>query len=82
MKVRSDNMEDKRKRMAELEQSKKIDQQQMEDNMRVAIEKERAREQETLDRGKRIQAVMDRMGDVVRDNGEELRKKQEKEYVK
>ena len=82
MKVRTDNLEDKRKRMAELEQSKKAEVQQMEDNLRVALEKEKAREQETLDRGKRIQAVMDRMGDVVRDNGEELRKKQEKEYVK
>ena len=82
MKVRADNMEDKRKRMAELEQTKKADILQMEDNMRVALEKEKAREQETIQRGKKIQAVMDRMGDVVRDNGEELRKKQEKEYVK
>ena len=82
MKVRADNMEDKRKRMAELEQTKKADILQMEDNMRVALEKEKAREQETIARGKKIQAVMDRMGDVVRDNGEELRKKQEKEYVK
>lgn len=33
------------------------------------------------DRGKRIQAVMDSMGEVIRDNDKELMRKQEKLYI-
>lgn len=33
------------------------------------------------DRGKRIQAVMDSMGDVIRHNDKEMMLKQEKEYI-
>jgi len=33
------------------------------------------------DRGKRIQAVMDSMGDAIRHNDKELMLKQEKEYI-
>ena len=49
--------------------------------MRVALEKEKAREEEMANRGKRIQAVMDGMAEVVKDNGKELQLKQEKEYI-
>jgi len=54
MKVIKDNMQEKKKRMAEIEKSKKADADQLEDNMRVAVEKERAREAEIAARGKRI----------------------------
>ena len=40
--------------------------------MRMALEKEQAREREIAARSKRIQDKMDKMGDVVRDNGKEL----------
>ena len=43
--------------------------------MRVADEKEKAREREIAERGRRIQEKMDKMGDVIRDNGEEMRLK-------
>ena len=81
MKVIKDNMQDKRKRLQEAEASKKADQEQLKANMKMALDKEIAREQEMKERGKRIQAVMDRMGEVVRDNGKELQLKQEKEYI-
>lgn len=50
--------------------------------MRVALEKEQAREREIAERGRRIQEKMEAMGEVIRDNGEEMRLKQEKEYIK
>lgn len=75
MKVIKDNMIEKRKRMADLEASKKADADQVETNMRVADEKEKAREREIAERGRRIQEKMDKMGDVIRDNGEEMRLK-------
>ena len=49
--------------------------------MRLALEKEQAREQEMADRGQRIQAVMDSMGEVIRDNNKELMRKQERAYI-
>ena len=49
--------------------------------MRVALEKEQARDREMAARAKRIQDKMDSMADVVRDNGKELQLKQEKEYI-
>ena len=82
MKVIKDNMLEKKKRMAEFEASKKADAEQVETNMRVAAEKEQAREREIAERGRRIQEKMDKMGDGIRDNGEEMRLKQEKEYIK
>ena len=72
MKVIKDNMNEKKKRVAELEQVKKQEAEQVEKNMQMELEKERKREQEIADRGRRIQAVMDSMGDVVKDNGKEL----------
>ena len=54
MKVIKDNMNEKRKRMAEFEASKKADADQLENNMRVAVEKEQAREREIAERGRRI----------------------------
>ena len=75
MKVIKDNMMEKRKRMADIEASKKADADQVETNMRVADEKEKAREREIAERGRRIQEKMDKMGDVIRDNGEEMRLK-------
>lgn len=81
MKVIKENMNEKKKRMAELESIKKRDQEQIELNMRLALEKEQAREQEMANRGKRIQAVMDSMGEVIRDNDKELMRKQEKLYI-
>jgi len=81
MKVIKENMNEKKKRMAELESIKKRDQEQIELNMRLALEKEQAREQEMANRGKRIQAVMDSMGEVIRDNEKELMRKQEKLYI-
>ena len=75
MKVIKDNMIEKRKRMADIEASKKADAEQVETNMRVADEKEKAREREIAERGRRIQEKMDKMGDVIRDNGEEMRLK-------
>ena len=75
MKVIKDNMVEKRKRMADIEASKKADADQVETNMRVADEKEKAREREIAERGRRIQEKMDKMGDVIRDNGEEMRLK-------
>ena len=81
MKVIKDNMQDRKKRMAELEQSKKADADQLQENMRVAVEQERRREEEIAQRGKRIQAMMDKMGDVIRDNSKELDLKEEKKYI-
>lgn len=49
--------------------------------MRVALEKEKAREDAMAERGRRIQAVMDSMGDAIKDNDKALRLKQEKEYI-
>ena len=49
--------------------------------MKMTLEKERAREAEMAARGKRIQAVMDSMGDVVRDNSKEEDLKAEKAYI-
>ena len=72
MKVIKDNMMEKKKRVAEMEASKKAEADQVEENMRMALEKERAREAEIAERNRRIQAVMDSMGDVVKDNGKEL----------
>ena len=43
--------------------------------MRVALEKEQAREREIAERGRRIQEKMEAMGEVIRDNGEEMRLK-------
>ena len=54
MKVIKDNMIEKRKRMADIEASKKADAEQVETNMRVAAEKEQAREREIAERGRRI----------------------------
>ena len=45
---------------------------QVEAGMKLALEKEKAREAEIAKRGARIQAVMDAMGDVIRDDGKEL----------
>ena len=81
MKVIQDNIGERKKRMAQLEQQKKADADQVETNMRMVRQKEIEREQEMAERGRRIQAVMDSMGDVVRDNGRELQLKQEKEYI-
>ena len=81
MKVIKENMHEKKKRMAELESIKKRDQEQIELNMRLALEKEQAREQEMANRGQRIQAVMDSMGEVIRDNDKEMMRKQEKLYI-
>lgn len=75
MKVIKDNMQDKKIRMKELEALKKADSDQVKANMKMALDKEIAREEEMKARGKRIQAVMDRMGEVVRDNGKELQLK-------
>lgn len=72
MKVIKDNLFEKKKRNAELDAVKKAEAEQVEKNMRAALEKEKAREEEMANRGKRIQAVMDGMADVVRDNGKEL----------
>jgi len=82
MRVIKDNMMEKKKRMAELDAIKKVDAEQLETNMRVALEKEQAREREIAQRDRRIKEKMDKMGDGIRDNGEELRLKQEKEYIK
>ena len=75
MKVIQDNIGERKKRMAQLEQQKKADADQVETNMRMVRQKEIEREQEMAERGRRIQAVMDSMGDVVRDNGRELQLK-------
>lgn len=82
MKVIRDNMMEKKKRMADIEATKKADADQLETNMRVALEKEQAREREIAERGRKIQQKMEAMGEVIRDNGEEMRLKQEKEYIK
>lgn len=81
MKVIKDNMNEKKKRVDEAEAVKKRDQEQIELNMRLALEKEQAREDEMAQRGKRIQAVMDCMGDVIRDNEKERMREQEKLYI-
>jgi len=81
MKVIKDNLHEKKKRVAELEAQKKNDADQVEKNMKMTLEKERAREAEMAARGKRIQAVMDSMGDVVRDNSKEEDLKAEKAYI-
>ena len=47
----------------------------------MALEKDQKREQDAIDRSKRIQARLDLMADVVKDNGKELQLKQEKEYI-
>lgn len=72
MKVIKENMNEKRKRAAEIEQIKKADAEQVEANMKVALEKEKAREAAMAARGKRIQEVMDSMGDAIKDNNKEL----------
>ena len=81
MKVIKDNLNEKKKRMAEQEASEKKDAEQVERNMRIALEKEIAREEEMAERGRRIQAKMDKMGEVIRDNDKELQLKQEREYI-
>ena len=81
MKVIKDNMIEKRKRMAELEQQKKNDADQVAKNMKMTLEKEQAREAEMVERGRRIQAVMDSMGDVVRDNSKQEQLDAEKAYI-
>lgn len=43
--------------------------------MRIALEKEQAREQDMAQRGRRIQKVMDSMGEAIRDNDKELMRK-------
>ena len=82
MKDIKENIMEKKKRMADIEAVKKADADHLETNMRVALEKEQAREREIAERGRRIQEKMDKMGEVIRDNGEEMRLKQEKEYIK
>lgn len=47
----------------------------------VQLEKERKRERDIAARGARIQAMMDKMADVVDNKDKELQKKQEKEYI-
>lgn len=54
MKVITDNMKDRKKRMADLEASKRADADQLEANMRNLLEKEQTREREIADRGRRI----------------------------
>jgi len=81
MRVIKENMQEKKKRMVEMEQVKKQEAEQVEQNMRIALEKERKREREMKERSERIQAMMDNMADVVKDNGKELQLKQEREYV-
>ena len=81
MKVIKDNLVEKKKRNAELDAVKRAEAEQVEKNMRMVLEKEKAREEEMANRGKRIQAVMDGMAEVVRDTGKELQLKQEKEYI-
>lgn len=81
MRVIKENLNEKRKRQVELEEIKRKDQEQIAQNMRLALEKEQAREAEMAQRGKRIQAVMDSMGDVIRDNEKERMREQEKLYI-
>ena len=81
MKVIKENLNEKKKRMDEAEAIKRRDQEQIELNMRLALEKEQAREDEMAQRGKRIQAVMDSMGDVIRDNEKERMREQERLYI-
>ena len=81
MKVIKDNQLEKKKRMADEAANKRNDAEQLETNMRMALEKEQQRERETQERSKKIQALMDNMADVVKDNGKELQLKQEKEYI-
>ena len=47
-------MLEKKKRMAEEEVSKKQEAEQIQTNMRIALEKEQAREHETVERSKKI----------------------------
>ena len=81
MKVIVENMNEKKKRQAELETIKRKDQVQIELNMRLALEKEQAREQEMAIRGQRIQAKMDKMGEAIRYDDKDLMRKQEKAYI-
>ena len=81
MKVRADNEQDKKKRMVEEESKRKKEMELVEESMRMALEKDKAREDEIAARGRRIQAVMDAMGDVIRDDGKELQIKQDKAYI-
>ena len=81
MKVRADNEQDKKKRMVEDEQKRKKEMELVEESMRLALEKDKAREDEIAQRGRRIQAVMDAMGDVIRDDGKELQIKQDRAYI-
>jgi len=54
MKVIKDNMVEKKKRMAELDAIKKSETEQIEKNMRMQLEKEKAREDAMAERGRRI----------------------------
>ena len=81
MKVIKDNMFEKKKMLAQQAAIKKADADQVETNMRLADEQETTRQNEIAERGKKIQRVMDQMGDIVKDNGKELQKKQEREYI-
>ena len=81
MKVRADNEQDKKKRVADEEKTRKREMELVEESMKLALEKDKAREEEIAKRGRRIQAVMDAMGDVIRDDGKELQIKQDKAYV-
>lgn len=75
MKVIKDNMQEKKNRMVEHEMSKKHEAEQVKVNMKMALEKEQMREKETQARSDKIQALMENMADVVKDDGKELQLK-------
>ena len=72
MKVIKDNMQEKKNMLAQQELDKKHEADQVKANMRLALEREKQREKETQERSKKIQALMDNMADVVRDDGKAL----------
>lgn len=81
MKVFQENLIEKKTRMTELVAKRQAEVQLVETNVRLELEREQAREREMAARGAKIQACMDSMAEVVKDNGKALQKRQEKEYI-
>ena len=82
MKVIVENKQEKKKRMAEHEEMKRKDAEDVQKMIKKIDDDAAAREELIKAREKKIQAVMDRMADVVVNRDKELQKKQEREYIK
>jgi len=75
MRVIRENQEEKRKRMQDIENARLKDAADVERNMKEQEEKDKKREEQIKQRGARIQAMMDKMADVVDNRDKEMQLK-------